>query len=73
MPHELKLGDVVMLKSGGPRMTITRIDEKDGSPMICCEWFNPKLVSSSFPPEALEKWGQSNAIGDARSTPDIVH
>jgi uncharacterized protein YodC (DUF2158 family) len=33
----LKLGDVVQLKSGGPRMTVDRVDD-DGRLIHCC-WF----------------------------------
>lgn len=50
--EEFKLGDVVQLKSGGPEMTIYRIDGSD----IACTWFvkqEPKY--NSFPKEVLEK------------------
>ncbi len=33
---EFKIGDVVCLKSGGPKMTVTDID----SDVILCVWFN---------------------------------
>ena len=33
--EKLKVGDVVVLKSGGPKMTIFSIVEND----ICCVWF----------------------------------
>lgn len=35
----MKIGDIVMLKSGGPRMTVTEIDEDDNS-LIHCRWFD---------------------------------
>ncbi|MDA8120765.1 MAG: DUF2158 domain-containing protein [Gammaproteobacteria bacterium] len=33
---EFKIGDVVCLKSGGPKMTVAHID----SAVILCVWFN---------------------------------
>jgi uncharacterized protein YodC (DUF2158 family) len=37
--QELRVGDVVTLKSGGPKMTITRLgDEADSWPV--CSWFS---------------------------------
>jgi uncharacterized protein YodC (DUF2158 family) len=42
----MKVGDVVQLKSGGPLMTVSDIEDED----VYCNWFdkNNKLVSSSF-------------------------
>lgn len=39
---ELKTGDVVRLKSGGPRMTVSAIDRsEDGTPRyVTCVWFS---------------------------------
>jgi uncharacterized protein YodC (DUF2158 family) len=37
MTTEIQVGDVVKLKSGGPAMTITAIDET--SKKAFCEWF----------------------------------
>jgi len=52
-------GDVVELKSGGPRMTVTYIREGGG---ITGTWFNPEgeLRWCEFPPEALEKSGDGS-------------
>ncbi|HDX8374136.1 TPA: DUF2158 domain-containing protein [Aeromonas dhakensis] len=48
----LKLGDVVRLKSGGPLMTI--IDSGNASGTWVCQWFDQnKQTSSSFPSFAL--------------------
>jgi uncharacterized protein YodC (DUF2158 family) len=50
---ELKVGDVVQLKSGGPKMTIA--NTKSNPAGILCVWFDdtePK--SSRFPPETLQ-------------------
>ena len=42
----MKVGDVVQLKSGGPPMTISEIEDD----YIVCNWFNKhgKLESNSF-------------------------
>jgi uncharacterized protein YodC (DUF2158 family) len=50
--NTLTIGDVVQLKSGGPQMTICKIDEEN-STYKCC-WFNGKKVEwASFPLETL--------------------
>jgi uncharacterized protein YodC (DUF2158 family) len=56
--QNLKIGDVVILKSGGPPMTIHNIG--DYSPMgpnpgVLCVWFdNSKKVEDVFNPATLE-------------------
>ena len=35
---ELTVGDIVLLKSGGPHMTVTCVYKSDGTAK--CEWFN---------------------------------
>ena len=50
---ELKVGDVVKLKSGGPKMTIA--NTKSNPAGILCTWFDEAEVKSSrFPAKALE-------------------
>jgi uncharacterized protein YodC (DUF2158 family) len=50
---ELKVGDVVQLKSGGPKMTIA--NTKSNPAGILCTWFDDAEVKSSrFPAAALE-------------------
>lgn len=34
------VGDVVKLKAGGPRMTVTRVDLIEDIEHLCCEWFD---------------------------------
>jgi uncharacterized protein YodC (DUF2158 family) len=60
--QELKVGDVVKLRSGGPWMTIVKINE--GPYPLDCRWFfqHPETNSyigeiqcSSFPASALTK------------------
>lgn len=48
----LKVGDVVQLKSGGPKMTVSEIDEDN----VFCQWFhNNRVQSACFAPEQLKK------------------
>ncbi len=45
-----KVGDVVQLKSGGPKMTVSEIDS-DG---VFCQWFhNSRVQTADFAPEQL--------------------
>jgi len=51
-------GDLVVLKSGGPKMTI----EKIGNPLVFCAWFKgDDRVRDNFHPEALELWDAAQA------------
>jgi uncharacterized protein YodC (DUF2158 family) len=57
---ELKQGDVVQLKSGGPSMTIKEIGQYtyggSGPLSANCTWFDGKKVFSEFfPLHALQK------------------
>jgi uncharacterized protein YodC (DUF2158 family) len=50
-----KVGDVVQLKSGGPAMTVTSVND-DGT--FYCEWFpgvQSAPLAGSFPSDALLK------------------
>ena len=40
MPENFKKGDVVQLKSGGPKMTIAEIVHEGGSQMVHCRFFD---------------------------------
>jgi len=33
-----KIGDVVVLKSGGPKMTVTNVGDRKGVPHVWCTW-----------------------------------
>lgn len=37
-----KDGDIVILKSGGPQMTITRADVEGDPNLVFCRWFDDK-------------------------------
>ena len=52
---DLKVGDVVQLKSGGPKMTIT--STKANQAGVLCTWFDKSEVKSSrFPVEVLQQF-----------------
>jgi uncharacterized protein YodC (DUF2158 family) len=54
---QFKAGDVVRLKSGGPKMTVTQIGERAliGGLAVWCVWFDgQKKFEDTFTPEALE-------------------
>ena len=56
MADELKTGDVVVLKSGGPRMTVQTVDQYLGEPSVICMWFDKtKRMTERFQPDLLAK------------------
>jgi uncharacterized protein YodC (DUF2158 family) len=62
MEEEFKVGDVVQLRSGGRKMTVTALPEGKGpgDKLVQCDWFegpfgDQRKQRSDFPAEALEK------------------
>ena len=54
IPMDVKVGDVVQLKSGGPKMTITSTKANQAGAL--CTWFDGAEVKTSrFPLEVLEQ------------------
>jgi uncharacterized protein YodC (DUF2158 family) len=55
MPQEIKVGDVVQLKSGGPRMTVNSVGDDNGVMSAWCSWFDSKQQEKSgvFPVSSL--------------------
>jgi uncharacterized protein YodC (DUF2158 family) len=52
---EFKVGDVVQLKSGGPKMTIGRFEDIDRTMHAVCAWFiGNKREIGTFPLTSLE-------------------
>jgi uncharacterized protein YodC (DUF2158 family) len=52
MANSLKVGDIVQLKSGGPKMTVTDIYQ-DGR--VGCVWFvGADQKEGTFPPDAVQ-------------------
>ena len=55
MADEIKAGDVVELKSGGPQMTVNFVEDDSGSMIAACTWFEgPKKQSGRFPVHTLK-------------------
>ena len=54
---DFKLGDIVQLRSGGPKMTVRNVsDESDRHHFIYCDWFaGSKSQRAQFPPASLIK------------------
>lgn len=57
MANEFKVGDVVQLKSGSPKMTAIKVgDNLKHEPTVWCDWFDgTDKKHGTFPPEALDK------------------
>ena len=55
---DIKVGDQVMLKSGGPTMVVARIGEgtHPGQTLAWCDWFDEKKQAQNkpFPITSLE-------------------
>ncbi len=57
-------GDIVMLKSGGPKMTVAKVVERGN---LECLWFvGLEVRSFIFSPEALEKTTADRMVSDGR-------
>ncbi len=57
---EFEPGDMVFLKSGGPRMTVESVGDNYGQPTVWCVWFEQVgakqvVKRETFPPVALKK------------------
>jgi len=63
METNLKEGDQVKLKSGGPTMTIDSIDEN--ASRASCAWFDEKktLQTAKFALHTLVKYEPSSSVG----------
>jgi uncharacterized protein YodC (DUF2158 family) len=56
MVEGISVGDVVVVKSGGPRMTVSHIEDRYGTITAWCVWFEKnKNFESTFPVVSLEK------------------
>ena len=61
--ENFEIGDVVQLRSGGPKLTVRSVIS-DGD--IVCQWFETDVVhEDKFPNEALKKVEQV-AVGGSR-------
>jgi uncharacterized protein YodC (DUF2158 family) len=66
MPCDIKEGDKVQLKSGGPSMTVEWIERQ----IATCAWFEKeRLEQHSFALESLERVLSGNRAASAARTP----
>ena len=68
MSDQLKIGDPVWLKSGGPAMSIRLIGDELSSDNVWCQWFEGEIPNEGcFPKDSLEPvskpGGASGAFG----------
>ena len=59
MNEDIKAGNVVQLKSGGPAMTVRWIGDEYDEAVVVCDWFIQdkapwKKETGSFPPTSLK-------------------
>ena len=68
---DFEIGDVVQLRSGGPKMTVHGVIS-DGD--LVCEWFETDVVhhEENFPNEALKKVEQVAVGGSRRDDGEYV-
>ncbi len=63
-----EVGEIVQLKSGGPKMTIAGVDTTSANTPakrgIYCQWFaGKKLEEGYFKPESLKKSSEDGGTG----------
>ena len=64
MKGGFNIGDIVRLKSGGPKMTVTcRASESIG--VTCCWFVSDQERRATFPTDALQHSGGTRLTGDA--------
>jgi uncharacterized protein YodC (DUF2158 family) len=64
---ELKVGDVVVLRSGGPAMTVASFKRcKDAPPLVECNWFadGSELEQGAFAPGLLKRLDIDDALAE---------
>jgi uncharacterized protein YodC (DUF2158 family) len=56
MSNGIKAGDTVRLKSGGPRMTVARVEQGKTEARAWCQWFGEggKKEADYFPVTSLQ-------------------
>lgn len=57
---EIEAGDVVVLKSGGPEMTVVKVGDEKNPDKVSCAWFYdhcPDPRWEAFPAAALRRVG----------------
>lgn len=56
MPDTFEIGDTVVLKSGGPIMTVTAVGDRKGRLNVWCSWFDrdDNEKTGIFPVDAVK-------------------
>ena len=58
---ELNVGDIVVMKSGGPKMTVLYVSD-DPTDMIQCRWYDGKKFQTElFPPDSIRPFDESGS------------
>jgi uncharacterized protein YodC (DUF2158 family) len=53
MAEQWKIGDVVRLKSGGPKMTVKLVGQHES---VWCHWFDgPTIYTAEFDPNEIDR------------------
>ena len=66
---DIKEGDTVRLKSGGPLMTVNHLRDIEGTLYAHCTWFVGKeQKSGDFPTTSIEKSKKTSGVVVGRTT-----
>ena len=68
--YEFRKGDLVKLKSGGPKMTLAEI--RDDHKVVCDYFVNNERKSEIFEPQVLVKDNSSNGGVADGGTPEFL-
>jgi uncharacterized protein YodC (DUF2158 family) len=69
MASDFKPGDVVKLKSGGPKMTIDGIDDYTGGRFAKCPWFDGTMNKEKLFSLASLKHVEESAVRTGQAKP----
>ena len=57
MSDTFKPGDIVIIRSAGPGMTVRReIERVGGEKFVECYWFDGHIKTETFPSAIMKKW-----------------
>ncbi|PYU17580.1 MAG: DUF2158 domain-containing protein [Acidobacteria bacterium] len=65
MSDQITVGSVVQLKSGGPKMTVTKVESWNGVMRASCEWFDRNKSAKDFFPLGALKLVAEESSGPA--------
>ena len=59
--QRFKVGDLVQLRSGGPRMVVDQINELTSERQLQCQWFlGATLMNGWFSEQTLDPWAKES-------------